>query len=93
MIDKCLDILQSNFQALLGVDFWCWGEFPGMTKSITCLKSFVSFAFIVYHIHDTVLQLSLYSQLLPWGCSVLPRKEAIFLPLESELNHLHFFVQ
>ena len=52
MIDKCLDILQSHLQALLGVDFWCWGEFPWMTKSITCLKTFVSFPFIVYHIHD-----------------------------------------
>ena len=28
MIDKCLDILQNHFEALLGIDIWVCGEFP-----------------------------------------------------------------
>ena len=28
MIDKCLDILQNHFEALLGIDVWVCGEFP-----------------------------------------------------------------
>ena len=40
-----------------------------------------------------ILYLSLYSHLFPSDCSVPPDKEAIFLPLGSDLYHLHCLAQ
>ena len=38
--------------AVAGIDLWFCGEFPWITKSISCLQTFVSFSLIIYYFHD-----------------------------------------